>query len=185
MVFGEGAGVIALETLESARERGATIFGELVGYGTSTDGTHLTAPHPEAQGAVEALRWALDTARIDPADVDYISAHGTATSLNDTMEVMAVKRVFGDRARQIPMSSTKSMTGHGMGATAAMEAIFSVLAIRDNVAPPTINYETPDPACDVDVVPNVAREMPIHVVMSNAFGFGGHNATLIFRRFHE
>ncbi len=184
LVFSEGAAVIVMEELDTARARGATILGEIVGYGSTSDAFHITAPDPEAKGAAAALRLALDDACLNPADIDYINAHGTATALNDVMETKAVKAVFGDHAYDIPMSSTKSMTGHGMGATAAMEAAFSLLAIRDQVAPPTMNLNEPDPECDLDYVPNQAREMPIQTVMSNSFGFGGHNVSLIFRAFN-
>lgn len=183
MIFGEGAGVIVIEELESAKARGATILAELVGYGSSSDAVHITAPDPEGHGAAVAMRFALESARMNPTEIDYINAHGTGTALNDLMETRAVKHVLGEHAYNVPMSSTKSMTGHGMGATAAMEAVFSVLAIRDNVAPPTINYETPDPDCDLDYVPNEARDLKINCVMTNAFGFGGHNASLIFKAF--
>lgn len=183
LVFSEGSGVIVLEELESAKARGADILAELVGYGTTSDAFHITAPEPEGIGASWAIQGALDDAHLTPYDIDYINAHGTGTSLNDVMETKAVKRIFGDHAYHVPMSSTKSMTGHGMGATAAIEAIFSVLAICDQVAPPTINLDEPDPECDLDYVPNVAREMPIQCVMSNSFGFGGHNVSLIFKAF--
>ncbi len=173
--------MLVLEELEFAKARGANILGELVGYGSTSDAFHITAPDPEAKGAARAIRMALDDARLNPTDIHYINAHGTATSLNDVMETKAVKMVFGEQAYNVPMSSTKSMTGHGMGATAAMEAAFSVLAIRDQVAPPTTNLSEPDPECDLDYVPNEAREMPIRTVMSNSFGFGGHNVSLIFR----
>lgn len=182
LVFGEGAGVMVLEELEMAKARGAPILGEIVGYGTASDAFHITAPDPNARGAAVAIRAALRDARLSPDDIDYINAHGTATALNDPMEARALHLVFGDRASKVPMSSTKSMTGHAMGATAAFEAIFSVLAICDQVAPPTINYETPDPECDVDCVPNEARPMKLTHVMSNAFGFGGHNVSLIFKK---
>ena len=185
MVFGEGAGVIVLEELESAKKRGANIIAELVGYGATADAFHVTAPDPDADGASQAIQIALDEANMNPQDIHYISGHGTATDLNDAMETKAVKTIFKDHAYNIPMSSTKSMTGHAMGGTAAMEAIFSILAICDNVAPPTTNYETPDPDCDLDYIPNQAREMPIDTVMSNSFGFGGHNASLIFTTFHD
>jgi 3-oxoacyl-(acyl-carrier-protein) synthase len=183
MVFGEGAGVLVIEELESAKARGANIIAELVGYGSTTDAYHRTAPHGEGVGASKAVKLALEDSGIDAADVDYVNAHGTATSLNDTSETKAIKLALGEHAYEIAMSSTKSMTGHAMGATAAMEAAFTTLAIRDQVAPPTINYETPDPECDLDYVPNTAREMEIDVAVSNAFGFGGHNASLAFRRF--
>ncbi len=183
LVFSEGAGILILEELESAKARGADILAEIVGYGSTSDAFHITAPEPEGMGASAAIRIALDDAHLTPQEIDYISAHGTGTSLNDVMETKAVKRVFGEHAYKVPMSSTKSMTGHGMGATAAIEAIFSVMAIRDGIVPPTTNLEEPDPECDLDYVPNVAREMPVHCVMSNSFGFGGHNVSLIFKEF--
>lgn len=181
LVFSEGAGVLVLEELEFAKKRGANILGEIVGYSSTSDAFHITAPDPEAKGAARVIRMAMDDARLNLTDIHYINAHGTATSLNDVMETKAVKMVFGEQAYNVPMSSTKSMTGHGMGATAAMEAAFSVLAIRDQVAPPTTNLTEPDPECDLDYIPNEAREMPIQTVMSNSFGFGGHNVSLIFR----
>lgn len=183
LIFGEGAGVLVLEELEYAKARGANILAEIVGYGTTSDAFHVTAPDPEAKGATIAIQQTLNDAKMTPQDIHYISAHGTATALNDVMETKAVKNVFSEHAYKVPMSSTKSMTGHGMGATAAMEAVFSVLAIRDQVAPPTMNLQEPDPECDLDYVPNQAREMPISCVMSNSFGFGGHNVSLIFKRF--
>lgn len=183
LVFSEGAGVLILEELEAAKARGANILAEVVGYGTTSDAFHITAPEPEGMGASRAIEIALEDARFTPQDIDYINAHGTGTSLNDVMETKAVKRVFGEHAYKVPMSSTKSMTGHGMGATAAIEAIFSILAIQDQIAPPTINLEEPDPECDLDYVPNVAREMPIRSAMSNSFGFGGHNVSLIFSKY--
>ena len=185
MVFGEGAGVLVLEELEFAKARGANILAELVGFASTTDAYHRTAPAPDGRGAAHAVNLALADGGINVTDVSYINAHGTATSLNDPTETTAIKLALGDHAYKVPMSSTKSMTGHAMGATAAMEAVFSTLAIRDNVAPPTINYETPDPDCDLDYVPNTAREMPIDVVVSNAFGFGGHNASLVIKRFTD
>jgi 3-oxoacyl-[acyl-carrier-protein] synthase II len=185
MVFGEGCGVLALEELETAKARGATILAELVGYGCTTDAFHRTAPHPEGFGASQAMEYAMNDAGITPNKIQYINAHGTATSLNDTSETKAIKLAFGEHAHKVAVSSTKSMTGHGMGATAAIEAAFSVLALRDQIAPPTINFETPDPECDLDYVPNVARPMTLEYVMSNSFGFGGHNASLIFKRFHD
>ena len=185
MVFGEGAGVLVLEELEFAKARGANILAELVGFASTTDAYHRTAPAPDGRGAAHAVKLALADGGINVTDVSYINAHGTATSLNDPTETTAIKLALGDHAYKVPMSSTKSMTGHAMGATAAMEAVFSTLAIRDNVAPPTINYETPDPDCDLDYVPNTARQMPIDVVVSNAFGFGGHNASLVIKRFTD
>ncbi len=180
LVFAEGAGVLVLEEYEYAKARGATILTELVGYASTSDAFHLTAPDPEARGAIDAMRMAMQDARLNPVDIHYINSHGTSTALNDPMETKAVKKLFGDHAYNVPMSSTKSMTGHAMGATAAFEAIFTIMAMQDQIAPPTINYETPDPECDLDYVPNVAREMKISNGMSNAFGFGGHNASLIF-----
>lgn len=185
MVFGEGAGVLVLEELETAKARGANIIAELIGAASTSDAYHRTAPAPEGQGASQAIRYAMADAGINAEDIDYINAHGTATQLNDAVETKAVKNALGDHAYNIPMSSTKSMTGHAMGTTAAMEAAFCVLAIRDQVAPPTINFETPDPECDLDCVPNEARDMRIRVAMSNSFGFGGHNACLIFREFND
>ena len=181
LVFAEGSGVIVLEELEAAKARGAQIYAEIVGYGSTSDAFHITAPEPEGKGAAATIRLALEDAKLTTADIDYINAHGTATMLNDIMETKAVKAVFGERAYKVPMSSTKSMTGHAMGATAAFEAIFSILAIRNNVAPPTINLHEPDPECDLDYVPNTPREMPIRHAMSNSFGFGGHNVSLIFK----
>lgn len=181
LVFAEGSGVLVLEELEAARARGAHIYAELVGYGSTSDAFHITAPEPEGRGAAAVIRMALEDAGVTPEDIDYINAHGTATSLNDVMETKAVKAVFGEQAYKVPMSSTKSMTGHAMGATAAFEAIFCILALRDQVAPPTINLNEPDPECDLDYVPNTARQMPIHYAMSNSFGFGGHNVSLIFK----
>lgn len=185
LVFSEGAGVIVLEELESAKARGATIYAELIGYGSTSDAFHVTAPHPEASGAVQAIQQAMHDAGISAKDIHYINAHGTATQLNDAMETKAAKTAFGEHAYNIPMSSTKSMTGHGMGMTAAIEAAFTVMAIHENVAPPTINLHEADPECDLDYVPNVAREMPIDCAMSNSFGFGGHNVSLIFRKFNS
>lgn len=182
LVFGEGCGVLVLEELEFAKARGARIYAEMMGYGSTSDAYHITAPDPEARGGVEAMRLALDDSRLNPDEIDYVNAHGTATPLNDVMETKAAKIIFGERAYKVPMSSTKSMTGHAMGATAAMEAVYSILAMRDQVAPPTINLDTPDPECDLDYVPNHARQMSIDCTMSNSFGFGGHNASLIFRK---
>jgi 3-oxoacyl-[acyl-carrier-protein] synthase II len=183
LVFSEGSAVVVLEELDHAKARGVPIHGEIVGYASNSDAFHITAPQPDGEGAAEALRLALADARLNPEDIDYINAHGTGTGLNDGMETKAVKRALGAHAYRVPMSSTKSMTGHAMGATAAMEVIFSLLAIRDQLAPPTLNLDDPDPECDLDYVPHHAREMPIDVAMSNSFGFGGHNVSLIFRRF--
>jgi 3-oxoacyl-[acyl-carrier-protein] synthase II len=182
-VMGEGGAVTILEELEHARARGAKIYGELVGYGYTGDAYHLAAPDPDGDGAARCMQMALRDAKLSPDEVDYINAHGTSTELNDITETVAIKRVFGEQAYKLPISSTKSMTGHLLGAAGSTEAVFSVLAIRDGIIPPTINYENPDPRCDLDYVPNVAREAEVKVVLSNAFGFGGTNASLIFKRF--
>ncbi len=183
-VIGEGGAVLVLEDLEHARARGARILAELVGYGATCDAYHITAPDPEGDGAARCMEAALRSGGIAPDEIDYINAHGTSTPFNDYYETVAVKRVFGDHAKRLWISSTKSMTGHLLGAAGSVEAVFSVLAIRDQVAPPTINYETPDPDCDLDYVPNQAREGRIERVLSNSFGFGGTNASLVFGRFH-
>jgi 3-oxoacyl-[acyl-carrier-protein] synthase II len=179
-VMGEGGGILILEELEHARSRGARIYGELAGYGASADAYHMTAPAPDGDGARRAMLQALDRAGMDASRVGYINAHGTSTELGDAAETMAIKQVFGADAP--PVSSTKSMTGHLLGGAGALEAVISLLAMRAGVLPPTINYETPDPACDLDYVPNVAREARFDAVMSNSFGFGGHNASLLFSR---
>jgi 3-oxoacyl-[acyl-carrier-protein] synthase II len=184
-VVGEGAGVLILEELESARARGASVLAELVGYGMSADAFHLTAPPDDGDGAFRVMRNALKDAAIEPAQVDYINAHGTSTEVGDRIETVAIKRAFGDHARKVAVSSTKSMMGHLLGGAGGVEAGISVLAIRDQVAPPTINYETPDPDCDLDYVPNQARPMKIEVALSNSFGFGGTNGCLIFKRYRE
>ncbi len=183
LVFSEGAGVVILEALETAQARGAEILAEIVGYGTTSDAFHTTAPEPDGRGAAEAISQALGDAQLNPEDIDYINAHGTGTALNDVSETKAVKRALGEQAYKIPMSSTKSMTGHGMGATAALEAVYCTMMLRDQVVPPTINLHDPDPECDLDYVPNVARELSLRYVMSNAFGFGGHNVSLIFAKY--
>jgi len=175
--------VMVLEELEHAKARGATILGEVVGYGTTADAFRLTDSHDEGRGAIAAMREALEDARLNPEDVGYINAHGTSTPSNDSIETLAIKRVFGDSAARLPISSTKSMTGHLVSAGGAVEAIASLLVIRDGVIPPTINLENPDPECDLDYVPNQAREQRVDVVLSNSFGFGGQNTSLVFRRF--
>ena len=182
-VIGEGAGMLVLESLDHAQARGATPLAEIVGYGTTCDAHHITSPSPGGVGGAEAMRLTLVDARLQPEDVDYVNAHGTSTQANDSNETAAIKSALGDRARQIPISSTKSMTGHLLGGSGGIEAVASVLAIGHNLVPPTINYHTPDPACDLDVVPNVARDHTVNVVLSNSFGFGGHNVCLAFRRF--
>jgi beta-ketoacyl-acyl-carrier-protein synthase II len=183
LVMGEGAAAVVLEDLERAQNRGAEILGELVGYSSTSDSFHITAPAEDGAGGAAAMVGALEMAGIAPDQVDYISAHGTATPLNDLSETRAIKAAFGEAAYDIPVSSTKSMTGHMMGATGALEAIFCMLAIRDNVIPPTIHYRTPDPECDLDYVPNEARQGQVDVAISNAFGFGGHNAVLAFQAY--
>ncbi|WP_462408485.1 beta-ketoacyl-ACP synthase II [Neobacillus sp. Marseille-QA0830] len=182
-VIGEGAGIVILEELEHALARGAKIYGELIGYGATGDAYHITTPAPDGEGAQRAMKLALDDAGIDPTEVDYINAHGTSTYYNDLYETLAVKEVFKDHAYHLSVSSTKSMTGHLLGATGAIEAIFSVLAIQEGIIPPTINYETPDEQLDLDYVPNVAKKKDVQVVLSNSLGFGGHNATLIFKKY--
>jgi len=182
-VVAEGAGIVILEELQFALNRKAKIYGELVGYGYTGDAYHITAPSPDGDGAVRCMRMALKDAGLKLEDVEYINAHGTSTPLNDLTETIAIKAVFGDHAKKVPISATKSMTGHLLGAAGSTEAIFTLLAIRDGIMPPTINYEEPDPQCDLDYVPNVARRQPLNIAMSNAFGFGGTNATLIFKKF--
>jgi 3-oxoacyl-[acyl-carrier-protein] synthase II len=179
-VVGEGAGVLVLEELESARARKAPILAEILGYGSTDDAYHVSAPREDGSGAAMCMRLALEQARLAPASVDYINAHGTGTPLNDKSETLAIKSIFGRDAYSVAVSSTKSMTGHLLGAAGGVEAVFSVLALRDGIIPPTINYETPDPDCDLDCVPNLPRKKALKVVMSNSFGFGGHNGSLIF-----
>ena len=181
-VLSDGAGVMVLEDYEHARARGAAIYAELIGFGMNSDAFHMTSPSPNGEGAADCMRLALDNARLNKDEIGYINAHGTSTPAGDKAETDAVKGLFGARAYQIPMSSTKSMVGHMLGAAGGVEAIYTVLAIRDGVLPPTINYETPDPECDLDYVPNVAREKKLEVALSNSFGFGGTNGTLIFKR---
>jgi 3-oxoacyl-[acyl-carrier-protein] synthase II len=182
-VLSDGGGAVVLEELEHARSRGATIYAEMAGFGMSGDAYHITAPPEDGAGAALAMTNALRDAAMNPQQVQYVNAHATSTALGDRAETAAIKTAFGAHAYQVAVSSTKSMTGHLLGAAGVLEAIFSILAIRDNVAPPTINYRTPDPDCDLDFVPNTARQMPIDVALSNSFGFGGTNGTLIFRRF--
>jgi 3-oxoacyl-[acyl-carrier-protein] synthase II len=184
-VMGEGAGVLVLERLTHALARDARIYGEVVGYGSTADAFHMAAPAEDGRGAVQAMQMALDNAGLPTTDVDYINAHGTSTPLNDKTETLAIKTVFGSHAHRLPVSSTKSMMGHLLGAAGAVEAIACLKALNEELIPPTINYEYPDPECDLDYVPNQARPAPLRVAMSNSFGFGGHNATLIFQTFDK
>ncbi len=181
LLMGEGAGILILEEYEHAKARGAEILAELAGYASTSDAYHITAPHETADGATKAIKNALEIGGLNATDIGYVSAHGTSTGLNDKMETLALKQALGDHAYHTAVSSTKSMTGHCMGSTGAIEAVYSVMAIRTNIAPPTINYETPDPECDLDYVPNEARDTEINAVVSNAFGFGGHNAVNTFK----
>lgn len=184
-VVGEGAGILVLEELEHARARGARIYAELAGYGTNDDAYHITAPDENGAGASACMRLALESAQMRPEEIDYINAHGTSTPLNDTAETRAIKAVFGEYAYRVPISSTKSMTGHLLGAAGAVEAIFSVMALQEGIIPPTINLDHPDLACDLDYVPHQARRAELKAALSNSFGFGGHNVCLIFRRLEE
>lgn len=184
-VMGEGAGIVVLEELEHALKRGAKIYAEVVGYGSTGDAHHITAPAPGGEGGVRSMKMAIEDGGLSPEDIDYINAHGTSTEYNDKFETMAVKEVFGDHASKLAISSTKSMTGHLLGAAGGVEAIFTVLAIKDGILPPTINYETPDPDCDLDYVPNEARKAVVNAAISNSLGFGGHNATLAFKKYEK
>ncbi|WP_048602527.1 beta-ketoacyl-ACP synthase II [Rubeoparvulum massiliense] len=182
-VMGEGAGVLVLESLEHALERGATIYAEIAGYGMSADAFHITQPAPEGDGAYRAMREALAEAKLSPQDVGYINAHGTSTDFNDRLESLAIKRLFGEYAMDVAVSSTKSMTGHLLGAAGAVEAIVGVKVLETGIIPPTINYEVPDPECDLDYVPNEARKQEVQVVLSNSLGFGGHNASIVLKKY--
>ncbi len=184
-VMGEGAGVVILEELEHALARGANILAEIVGYGSTGDAYHITSPAPEGEGGARAMKIAIEDGGLVPTDIDYINAHGTSTDYNDKFETMAIKSVFGEHAYNLAVSSTKSMTGHLLGAAGGVEAIFTVLALKEGILPPTMNYETPDPECDLDYVPNQARKQDIKAAMSNSLGFGGHNATIVFKRFEN
>jgi len=181
-VIAEGAGVLILEEFEHARSRGAHVYAELIGYGATCDAYHMTQPAPEGAGAAECMAHALDDAGIPPTDIGYVNAHGTATKLNDAIETLAIKGVFADHARRLAVSSTKSMTGHLLGAAGAVECAFSALALERGVIPPTINLDVPDPECDLDYVPNVARQQIVEHALSNSFGFGGANACLVLGR---
>ena len=182
-VMGEGSGILIIEELDHALERGAKIYAEIAGYGLSGDAYHVSAPHPEGDGAVNCMAMAIESAGLKPDDVDYINAHGTSTQLNDLSETKAVKKLFGEHAYKLAISSTKSMTGHLLGGTGGVEAIYSALIIKNGIIPPTINYETPDPECDLDYVPNEARKAQVKVAMSNSFGFGGTNASVLFKAY--
>ena len=184
-VLGEGAGLLVLESLEHAQQRGANILAEMSGYGASSDAHHVTQPHPEGEGAARAMKWAIEDAGITPDKVDYINAHGTSTPLNDKYETIAMKRMYGDHAYKLAISSTKSMTGHLLGAAGGIEAAFTVLTIKNGIVPPTINIDNPDPDCDLNYIPNTAKKQPVNVAMSNSLGFGGHNASLVFERFTQ
>jgi 3-oxoacyl-[acyl-carrier-protein] synthase II len=181
-VMGEGAGVVILERLDLARARGAQVYAELIGYGATADAFHITAPAEDGAGSAQCMRLAVESSGLPFAAVDYINAHGTSTPLNDASETKAIKAIFGDHAYKLAISSNKSMIGHLMGAAGGVEAVFTLLTIRDQILPPTINYHTPDPACDLDYVPNVARKARVDVALSNSFGFGGHNGTVVFAR---
>lgn len=184
-VVGEGAGILVLETLEHAMERRATIHAELVGYASNDDAYHITAPQEDGEGAAACMRQAMDAANLAPQDIDYINAHGTSTPLNDVTETRAIKRVLGERAYEIPVSSTKSMTGHLLGATGAIEAIFCAKTLTEGIVPPTMNLDNPDPECDLDYVPYEPRQIKVRTAMTNSFGFGGHNVCLIFKQFED
>jgi 3-oxoacyl-(acyl-carrier-protein) synthase len=183
LVMGEGAAILVLERESHAKARGAEILAELAGYAATADAFHITAPSEDGAGGARAIRHAIESAGINIEDVDYINAHGTATELNDLSETLAIKQAFGDCAYSLAISSTKSMTGHMMGATGALETLFCVRAVQENIVPPTIHYETPDPDCDLDYIPNHARSMQVNAAISNAFGFGGHNAVLVVRKY--
>ena len=184
-VIGEGAGVIVLEELEHAKKRGANIYAEMVGYGATADAYHMTAPDPEGQGAARAMALALEDAKLRPEQITYLNAHGTSTELNDKIETLAIKKTFGGAAKKVAVSSTKSMTGHLIGAAGGVEAAISVLAIQHGVMPPTMNYQHPDPDCDLDYIPNQARKAKVEAALSNSLGFGGHNATVVFKKFRD
>jgi 3-oxoacyl-[acyl-carrier-protein] synthase II len=181
--MGEGAGVLCLEELEHAKKRGANIYCEIVGYGNTADAYHISAPAPEGEGAARCMKMALRNAGLNPEDISYINAHGTSTPQGDVCETQAIKSVFGAHARKLAVSSTKGATGHMLGAAGAVEMAACAFAIKNDVVPPTINYQTPDPECDLDYVPNTAREMKVNAIVNNSFGFGGHNASVVGKKF--
>jgi 3-oxoacyl-[acyl-carrier-protein] synthase II len=184
-VMGEGAGIVVIETLEHALNRGASIYAEIAGYGASADAYHLSQPVPEGEGAQRSMKAALNDAGVSPSDIDYINAHGTSTHFNDKIETYAIKKVFGDAVESMAISSTKSMTGHLLGASGGIECIACGLVCQNGIIPPTINYEDPDPECNLDYTPNTAIKMPVRYAMSNSFGFGGHNATIIVKKYES
>ncbi len=184
-IIGEGSAIVVLEDLEHAKARGAKIYGELIGYGSTSDAYRITDIHPEGRGAISCMKMALESAGCKPEDIDYINAHGTSTSVNDRVETLAIRETFGDYAAKVPVSSTKSMTGHLIAAAGASELVYCLMAIRDNILPPTINYETPDPVCDLDYIPNKARPAKCDTVLTNSFGFGGQDVSLVVRRFTD
>jgi 3-oxoacyl-[acyl-carrier-protein] synthase II len=184
-IFSEGSAALVIESLEHAKQRNARIYAEILGHASSCDGYHIAAPEPEGAGAIRTMNWAINDARINPEQIDYINAHGSSTPLNDATETKAIKKVFGDHAYHLAISSTKSMIGHAMGASGALEAIACTLAIHNGMIPPTINYEYPDPDCDLDYVPNQARQVNVNITLSNSFGLGGQNACLILKKFSE
>jgi 3-oxoacyl-[acyl-carrier-protein] synthase II len=181
--MGEGAAILVLEELESAKKRNATIYAEICGYGATGDAYHITSPDPQGSGAALAMKNAIEEAGLNPCDVDYINAHGTGTPLNDKYETLAIKAVFGECAKTVAVSSTKSMTGHLLGAAGAVEALACIMAVREDIIPPTINLVEQDPECDLDCVPNVARKKTVNVAISNSLGFGGHNATILIKKY--
>jgi 3-oxoacyl-[acyl-carrier-protein] synthase II len=182
-VIGEGAGIVILEELAHAKKRGATIYAEIIGYGLTADAHHITAPHPDGEGATKCMQMALEN--VELTEVDYINAHGTSTPPNDKIETKAIKTLFGEHAEKLAISSNKSMTGHLLGAAGAIESIATALTLKEGIIPPTINYENPDPECDLDYVPNEARKQDVKIALTNSFGFGGHNVSLALRKFEE
>jgi len=182
-IIGEGGAVLILESLEKALARGARIYAEILGHSASADAHHVAAPHPQGAGAINAMRWALQDAGIQPEDVDYINTHGTSTRLNDATETKAIKQVFGEHAYHLAINSTKSMLGHAFGGSGAIEAAVSALSVQQDIIHPTINYETPDPVCDLDYTPNSARSLPVNIALSNSFGLGGQNACLVMKKY--